>query len=132
MVKDMSALNRYPWMGHSVLMGKVKRVWQSTDTVLTYSGSSRKEAILRYQMFVQDGISRGRRHDLVAGGLIRSLGGWSQVLSLRRKAMKVASDDRILGSGDFVQNLISEVDNRGRETLSRLLRILSMAWCQSI
>ncbi len=29
------------------------------------------------------GISRGRRPELAGGGLIRSLGGWSQVLSLR-------------------------------------------------
>ncbi len=57
-------------------------------------------------------------------GLIRSLGGWSQVLSLRQRGIRVASDERILGSGDFVQSLLSEVDEREREIL-RLLRKLT-------
>ncbi len=98
-------------------MDKMKRDWQDTDIVLSYFGSGRKIAIFRYEKFVKDGINQGRRPDLVGGGLIRSLGGWSQVLSLRRKGIRVASDDRILGSGDFVQSLLSEVDERERETL---------------
>jgi hypothetical protein len=85
--------------------------------VLSYFGSGRKKAILRYEKFVKDGVNQERRPDLAGGGLIRSLGGWSQVLSLRRKGIRVASDDRILGSGDFVQSLLSEVDERERETL---------------
>ncbi len=109
-VKDMVALSHYRWTGHSVLIDKMKRGWQDTDTVLSYFGSGRKKAILRYEKFVKDGINQGRRPDLVGGGLIRSLGGWSQVLSLRRKGIRVASDDRILGSSDFVQSLLSEVD----------------------
>lgn len=67
MFKDMSALSRYPWTGHSMLTGKVKRVWQDTDTVLSYFGTGRKEAILHYESFVRDGMSYGRRPDLVGG-----------------------------------------------------------------
>lgn len=67
MFKDMSALNRYPWTGHSMLTGKVKRVWQDTDTVLSYFGTGRKGAILHYESFVRDGMSYGRRPDLVGG-----------------------------------------------------------------
>jgi hypothetical protein len=46
---------------------------------------------------VREGIEKGRRPELVGGGLIRSLGGWSEVLSLRRRGEKTASDERILG-----------------------------------
>jgi putative transposase len=53
----------------------------------------------------------------VGGGLIRSLGGWSQVLSLRRKGIKVASDERILGRDEFIQELMSEAEEREKETL---------------
>jgi len=127
MVKDMSALGRYPWTGHSVLVGKVKRVWQDTDTVLSYFGTRSKEAILHYESFVRNGISQGRRPDLVGGGLIRTLGGWAQVLSMRRKGIRVASDDRILGSGEFVQNLISEVDKRAKETLRLSSKLTDLA-----
>lgn len=54
----------------------------------------------------------GRRPELVGGGLIRSLGGWSAVKSLRRSNEKVLSDERILGSGEFVGKLIEEADEK--------------------
>ena len=92
-------------------MGKVKRRWQESDAVLAYFRRKKKEAILGYAAFVEDGISQGRRADLIAGGLIRSMGGWAQVLSLRRKGIKVASDERILGSSEFVETLLSEADD---------------------
>jgi hypothetical protein len=53
----------------------------------------------------------------VGGGLIRSLGGWSQVLSLRRKGGKIASDERVLGRDEFIQRLMSEAEEREKETL---------------
>ena len=127
MLKDMSALNRYPWTGHSVLIGKVKRVWQDTDTVLSYFGTRRKDAMVRYESFVRDGISQGRRPELVGGGLIRSLGGWSQVLSLRRKGVRVASDDRVLGSGEFLESLLSEVNERESQTLRLSSKVSDLA-----
>ena len=73
----------------------------------------------RYKAFVAEGISRGRRPELVGGGLIRSLGGWSQVLSLRRKGLRMAADDRVLGDGDFAEQIWSESTELDRETLRR-------------
>ena len=66
-----------------------------------------------------EGIGRGRRPELVGGGLIRSQGGWSQVLSLRRKGLRMAADDRVLGDGDFVEQTWSESAEREKETLRR-------------
>ena len=59
----------------------------------------------------------GRRPDLVGGGLIRSAGGWSQVLSLRRHGLRMASDERILGSGEFIEEVLSQAEKRLEETL---------------
>jgi len=126
-VDDLDGLNEYPWAGHSAIMGSVKRDWQDTDTVLAYFGNKKKGAILRYEMFVKDGLSQGRRPELVGGGLIRSLGGWSQVLSLRRKGTRVASDERVLGSGEFIEDLLSEAAARERETLRLSARIFDLA-----
>jgi len=53
----------------------------------------------------------------VGGGLIRSLGGWSQVLSARRKGEQIQADQRILGSGSFAENLLKEADGQEKETL---------------
>ena len=122
-VKNLGELNRYQWCGHSGIIGMVKREWQDTVTVLAYFSKRRKRAIEQYEDFVQQGIEAGSRPELVGGGLIRSLGGWSQVLSLRRVGSKVFSDERILGSSEFNQRLFSEAEERGKETLRLSLKL---------
>jgi hypothetical protein len=120
MVGDLRELNDYRWAGHSAIMGRVRRDWQDVDTVLSCLGEG-QEAINKYEAFVRDGISQGRRPELVGGGLIRSSGGWSQVLSLKRRGIKIASDERILGNDEFVQTLLREAEEREKKTL-RLAR----------
>ena len=107
-VKNLSALDRYAWCGHSVIMGKKKRQWQDRNYVLLWFGTKESEAKSTYREYVKEGISQGRREDLVGGGLIRTLGGWSQVLSLRGSKEKVLCDERILGSGEFVERTLED------------------------
>lgn len=116
-VKSIKELNKYAWTGHSAIMGNVERKWQTREMILSYFGKRRKRAVDGYENFVREGISQGRRAELVGGGLIRSLGGWSQVLSLRQKGIKNVYDERILGSSDFVENLLSEAEEKEKETL---------------
>jgi len=122
-VKDIKGLKRYEWCGHSVIMGIIKHHWQDRDTILAYFGKRRKRATEKYEQFVEEGVKAGDRPDLVGGGLIRSLGGWSQVLSLRRKGSKIFSDERILGSSEFVKNAITDADKKEKETLRLNLKI---------
>jgi len=116
MVVELEGLNNYQWAGHSAIMGRVEREWQDIETVLGYFGNGR-EAVKKYEQFVREGVSQGRKPELVGGGLIRSVGGWSQVLSLKRRGVKVASDERILGSEKFIERLLSEAEEREKETL---------------
>jgi putative transposase len=125
-VKSLQELRGYQWCGHSALMGRVKRDWQDTDMVLSYFSKRKKEAIERYEDFVQQGMNAGRRPELVGGGLIRSLGGWSQVLSLRRIGSKVFSDERILGSSEFVDNVIADAEEKAKETLRLTVKIADL------
>lgn len=120
-------LRRYPWTGHAAILGVVDRAWQDTATVLAAFGQQRRRAIQRYKAFVREGLVQGRRPDLVGGGLIRSLGGWAQVLSLRRKGTKVAADARIPGSGDFVEGLLADAARRERETLRLARKVIDLA-----
>ena len=106
MVKNLKELRFYPWSGHSAIMGKQKRGWQDVGTVLGYFGRRKKRAIAAYENYVREGIEKGRRPELVGGGLIRSLGGWSEVLSLRRRGERTVSDERILGSGEFIEQVV--------------------------
>ncbi len=50
--------------------------------------------------------------ELTGGGMIRSRGGWSQVLALRRRGQKQEFDERILGGGDFVAKVLKETEER--------------------
>ncbi len=58
---------------------------------------------------------------------MRSLGGWAQVLPLRRRGSKVAADERILGSGPFVEGLLAEAAQREKETLRPQRQRVSLA-----
>jgi len=60
--------------------------------------------------YVEKGIEQGRRSELVGGGLIRSLCGWSAVKALRRTGDRELTDDRILGSGAFVERIVKEAE----------------------
>lgn len=109
-VQDIGELEKYPWCGHGVLMGRFKNAWQDRDYVLGWFGKKEGEAKKAYSKYVQEGIAQGRRPELVGGGLIRSQGGWSQVISMRRHGGRELSDERILGHGDFVERVINETD----------------------
>jgi putative transposase len=126
MVGGVEELNNYRWAGHCVIVGRVEQKWQDIDTVLRYFGRGR-EAVEKYEQFVREGVSQGRRPELVGGGLIRSLGGWSQVLSLKRRGVKVASDERILGSEGFIERLLSEAEEREKETLRLSRKVPDLA-----
>ena len=116
LVKDIKGLNRFPFSGHSAFMGYVKRDWQDTEYVLSYFGKTHDRR-KNYLKFIKQGISQGRRPELVGGGLIRSLGTWSEVLALRRREERQASDQRILGDGEFVNSVLSEIDEIGKDNL---------------
>ena len=109
-VQGMEQLDRFPWSGHSVLLGTIRREWQETDYVLEQFGQAARAAIRAYRQFMAEGMGQGRRTDLIGGGLIRSRGGWSQVLSLRERKEREESDERILGSSDFVSGILREAE----------------------
>lgn len=52
MVQSMATLDRYPWSGHSVLVGKSKRAWQETRYVLSQFSEDRRRAVRAYRTFV--------------------------------------------------------------------------------
>ncbi len=59
MIQTMEELDRYPWSGHWVIMGKTSHPWMDIDTVLSEFGGTRKKAVLEYRRFVQEGITGG-------------------------------------------------------------------------
>jgi len=118
-VKSVKALNGYRFSGHAVLMGKRNREWQDRGYVLRHFAQTEVDAVKGYQAFVSKGLDQGKRPNLTGGGLIRSAGGWAAVKALRSEGARMKSDERILGSGEFVENAL-KLANEAYERRTRL------------
>ncbi len=108
MIKALRGLDAYPWSGHAAILGNREAPWQDVDFVLEQFGNRRARACQAYRRFVAEGIRRGRRPELSGGGLVRSVGGRENLLELRRGRERWASDERILGSSEFVLEIEEE------------------------
>jgi REP element-mobilizing transposase RayT len=112
-VSSFSELNRYPYCGHGVVLGKHNNPWQDTNYVLSYFGKTVKKARDNYLSFIEEGIGQGRRPELTGGGLVRSLGGWKKVKEIKVNGQdRIKGDQRILGESDFVQELLNRAENK--------------------
>jgi putative transposase len=112
-VTTLQERNTYPYCGHSTVIGKKERSWQEVNYVLGYFGTTSRTARKAYLSYMDSGLTQGRRDELVGGGLIRSLGGWSEVKSLRLKGqVHIMSDERILGESGFVDSVLSQANER--------------------
>jgi hypothetical protein len=125
-VEDLKGLDKYPWTGHSAILGRRKNplvpkippaiaenkflAEKTVEDVLRYFGETFKIARRRYRVFVEKGIKHGQREDLQGGGLIRSNGGDRGSLIGQKKEDREKSDQRILGSGDFVSGVLKNAN----------------------
>ena len=114
-VTDLTALDHYPWCGHSVVMGNQKWDGQEIKEVLCHFGQRVGRARQGYRLFIADGINKGRREELAGGGLLRSQG-----IVVSRKEIE-SFDARVLGSGEFVEELW-----RKEETKGQVRRVVSL------
>ena len=101
LVKDMDELDRFKWSGHAVILGRRELAGQNVGEVLQYFGKRKAVAKREYKRFIRDGVSRGRRDELVGGGLRRSL-------KLEGPGGVESFDERVLGTGEFVNRLRQE------------------------
>jgi putative transposase len=111
-VNDLRELDRYLYSGHHGIVGKRGYPWYDRKYVLSWFGKDEGEARKGYRKYMKEGLNQGNRPELVGGGLIRSLGGWSAILSLRKDNERPLTDERVLGSGEFVEKLIKEADEK--------------------
>jgi len=91
-------------------MGEWKSGWQDTGYILRLFAKTNFAARRRYAKFLEEGVVRGRRPDLIGGGLIRSVGGWTAAKMLRRMGAYQKGDERILGDGGFVEDVLAQAE----------------------
>jgi len=129
-IRSLEELDSYPYTGHSAILGKHKFPVQDIDTVLTGFSGRRCAAIAGYRDFLSAGYGQGRREELRGGGLIRSMGGLAAAL-LQTPEERQASDQRILGSGGFVEFVLQEKDTLSNKTGITIDEILKQVAAQS-
>ena len=131
-VKDLKGLSNYWKCGHSVLIGKNKKEWQDTNYILALFDKKGVSARRSYSDFVRNGVKQGSRPDLVGGGLVRSAGGWSALIAMRSVGLRIMGDERILGSGDFVESVLKQANEEfEKKTLAKAkgLDLKYITWC---
>ena len=111
-VADLKELSKYPYSGHSAIMGKRIRDFQDVDYVLRLFGDKVTKARRNYREYVQNKIELGRRPELVGGGLLRSSGGWGVLKAMSKARIHLKGDERILGESDFVKKVLAEQEER--------------------
>jgi putative transposase len=135
LVETLTKLNRYKWCGHGVILKGWEAEWQDRKYVLKWFGGNEGEALKSYREFLKKGIALGKRPDLTGGGLIRSMGGWSIVKAMRKSGVKEESDERILGGGEFVSEVIRHAEERIKYQLPEMevqknIKSVIAKWCK--
>jgi hypothetical protein len=122
LVHTPEELARYPWTGHGALMGVVTHPWQAVDAALGLFGKQLGQARSAYEQYLLDGWTMGKQKHLEGGGLIRSQKGLGNDVPAGLRTAQQASDDRILGTSDFVEKIwrLAEVQEQQCSTLQRL------------
>lgn len=128
LVKDLLALDGYPWSGHSALMGNISRPWQAVAEVLGWFGASRIAARRTYRAFMAEGVGQGRRPELTGGGVVRSAGGWAALSARRRAGDRIHGDERILGESEFVNTTLAAAGEEYERRYRLRARRRDFAW----
>jgi hypothetical protein len=66
-------LDKYPYAGHSAVMGRVENEWQDTDYVLGWFGKRATSARSKYHDFIKEGISMAKRLKISPAAVAQSV-----------------------------------------------------------
>lgn len=123
LVPSLHGLATWPWTSHPAVIGRRSVRWLDTESVLSAFGSTLGNARRAYQSFLEGELAQKRSYDFSGGGLIRSVGGSDQLGVLRAKGEALSGDQRILGSSEFVQRTLEDIQRAKGSGPSLALRI---------
>jgi REP element-mobilizing transposase RayT len=115
LVSEYGDLVYYPYCGHGIILGRKKHKWQDIEYILRFFGEKKAIARRNYSQFVRNGVDLGSRPDLTGGGLLRSHGGWAGIRAIRKSGDYQKGDERILGDGAFVKEVLDKAEERFKE-----------------
>jgi hypothetical protein len=117
-VSTLDSLEAYHWSEHRELLGQKARALIAEDRVLPFFATGRKAARQQYRQFMADGIDSHSEPDFSRGGKRASL---TIDPGLADDAL---FDERILGGGDFVGqvlDLAGQGTNRTEKSLTEII-----------
>ena len=107
LVGTIEELDTYPWAGHAVLLGTRAYPAQDCRAVLAEFADGVAASRRAYRTFIAARTSDADA-DLDGGGLRRSRD-WCAVPTLPRGRERWSFDERILGSGPFVEHVMAQL-----------------------
>jgi hypothetical protein len=99
MAKDLDELEKFPWSGDGVLMGRYHREFQDADSVFRCFGETKAEARKFYRRFMREGLEYTEGEDTLIDLVRRSNAGSE---SVRKPSCWV------IGDHAFVRNAIKQ------------------------
>jgi len=111
LVASVDALAEYPWSGHAALVGAAARGFQEVDAVLSRFGARAGVARRALRDFMGAAQASAEEDLFEGGGLKRSMGPNARCAMGRRPTgaePRMAYDERILGSGSFVEAVLEK------------------------
>jgi len=112
LVKDMGGLEKYCWSSYREILKPKPGGIIDRDYVLQHFGKERKEAVKKFQAFMTERLGKQRKGEYSGGGLIKSMGGLANVSAMRKEGEKELCDERVLGSGDFIEKVLKEAGGK--------------------
>ncbi|MHB8111128.1 MAG: transposase, partial [Syntrophorhabdaceae bacterium] len=107
-VSTIDDLDVFAYSGHAALIGKTDIPWQDVRYVLEMFSSNTTKARKAYRTYIESALNQGRRDDLSAGTLVKTLQGWTDIKDTEHRAK---GDQRILGGDDFVMKILKQAEN---------------------
>ena len=137
LIRTPEELTGYPWTSYGAVMGRANHPWQTVGPALERFGPDVDSARKAYRSFLVDGWNQPKQDRLEGGGLIRSLGGVAGALEARASGERQMFDQRILGSGAFVEGVLRQAEAKERQaertahalTLEQLEKEISTLFC---
>jgi REP element-mobilizing transposase RayT len=120
-VTNLGMLDRYPYCGHSVVMGNVEAPWQDTEMLMSLFSDKPSDKVHLYRKYIEEGAAGTTRWELSGGDLLRSSDGWRALKSSKDSKAHRKGDERILGDSAFVESILA----RSKENLQRSFQLKS-------
>lgn len=116
LVRDLRELREYKWCGHGTIMEKGMHRFLAREDVLKQFGTRLKSARRKYGAFVAERAGELKRGKVSGvGGLLKGIEDdfFFSGREIRGKTEE-ASDERILGNGDFVRVILGKIGTHPR------------------